>query len=393
MIQGYSEALEQQASLLFGNIAGWEQSTLQKIGNRINKTGKLSREDVKALNNMAMVKQDMSEITKELAKVTGKNIAEVEKIYGNAIARLHTQNKPLYDYRGKTFVPFEDNRELQALVRAYAKSTNGTMLNLSKTKMLGFVDHNAEFHTLEDTYANVLDRAVMTVASGAEDFHTAMRSTINELGGSGFRVHYGSGITRRLDTVVRQNLLWGAKQASIEYNEMIGEYLGCDGVEVDWHSFPRPSHEFMQGKQYCYGETRKIDGVTFIGFDTKDPSSPDGLSASEALEDYGCKHYKSPIICGISEPRYDAKELANLNKRNNQIFEIADKILTGYEASQAMRQIETEIRKQKDIRELAKSSGDSAQVAECNRKIKAYQSRYKEISDITGIAQEPNRMR
>ena len=382
MIQGYSEALEAQASLLFENLAGWEQSTLRKIGSRINKTGKLSRDDVKALNNIAMVKQDMAEITKELAKVTGKNIAEVEKIYGNAIARLHTQNKPLYDYRGKTFVPFEDNRELQALVRAYAKSTNGTMVNLSKTKMLGFVDHNAEFHTLEDTYANVLDRAVMTVASGAEDFHTAMRSTINELGGSGFRMHYGSGITRRLDTVVRQNLLWGAKQASIEYNEMIGEYLGCDGIEVDWHSFPRPSHEFMQGKQYVLGKSQTINGIFFESAN----------KALEALEDYGCKHYKTPIICGISEPRYDAQELANLNKRNNQVFEIANKILTGYEASQAMRQIETEIRKQKDIRELAKSSGDSAQVADCNRKIKAYQSRYKEISDITGIAKEPNRM-
>ena len=374
--------MEYQAAVLFNNVRGFEQNTLRRIGKRINKYGRMNSADIKTINNIAAVTEDMDAITKELATMTSKNIREISDIYGEAIAYMHEQNRPLYDYRGKKFVPFEDNRELQALVRAYAKSTNGTMVNLSKTKMLGFVDHNAKFHTLEDTYANVLDRAVMTVASGAEDFHTAMRSTINELGGSGFRVHYGSGITRRLDTVVRQNLLWGAKQASIAYGEMIAEELGCDGIEIDWHSNPRPSHDFMQGKQYVLGKSQTINGIFFESAN----------NALEALEDYGCRHYKSPIICGISEPRYDAKELANLNKRNNQVFEIADKILTGYEASQAMRQIETEIRKQKDIRELAKSSGDSAQVAECNRKIKAYQSRYKEISDITGIAQEPNRM-
>lgn len=66
--------------------------------------------------------------------------------------------------------------------------------------------------------------------------------------------------------------------------------------------------------------------------------------------------------------------------------------MTGYEASQAMRRLETEVRNQKDIRELAKSSGDNVLVKKCNDRIKAYQAKYNEISEITGIAKQPKRM-
>lgn len=72
--------LEQQANLLFDNVAGWENSTLQRIGKRIKKYGKLSLADVKSINNIAVVKQDMEAITKELAKVTGYNISQIEQI-------------------------------------------------------------------------------------------------------------------------------------------------------------------------------------------------------------------------------------------------------------------------------------------------------------------------
>ena len=47
--------LEEQANLLFNNVAGWEQSTLQLIGKRIGKYGKMSLADVKSINNIAVV--------------------------------------------------------------------------------------------------------------------------------------------------------------------------------------------------------------------------------------------------------------------------------------------------------------------------------------------------
>ena len=72
--------LEQQANLLFDNVAGWENSTLQRIGKRIGKYGKMSLADLKSINNVAIVKQDMDAITKERAKVTGYNISQIEQM-------------------------------------------------------------------------------------------------------------------------------------------------------------------------------------------------------------------------------------------------------------------------------------------------------------------------
>lgn len=374
--------LEEQANLLFNNVAGWEQSALQRIGKRIGKYGKMSLADVKSINNIATVKQDMDAITKELARVTGYNISQIEQMYGELLEEQHLANQPLYDYRGKKFVPFAENRELQAIARAYAKTTGETMINLAKTKALCILDHNGNANGLQKYYTDVLDKAVMQVTTGATDFHTAMRDSIIELGGSGVRVDYGGGVTRRLDTAVRQNLLWGAKQASVEYNEMIGEELGCDGIEVDFHSNPRPSHEFMQGKQYVLGKARTINGIYFESAD----------KALERLHDYGCLHYQTPIICGISEPRHSAEELKRLNEQNAKKYTIDGKEYSGYEVTQMQRRLESSVRNEKTTRGLAKAIGDNALVKRCNERIKAYQGKYAEISEITKIPEDKKRM-
>ena len=376
--------LEQQANLLFNNVSGWERSTLQRIGKRIGKYGKMSLADVKEINNIAVVKSDMDAITKELAKVTGYNISQIEQMYGELLEEQHLANQPLYDYRGKKFVPFAENRELQAIARAYAKTTGETMINLAKTKALCIMGENGKPIGMQKYYTDVLDKAVMQVSTGATDFHTAMRDSIIELGGSGVRVDYGGGVTRRLDTVVRQNLLWGAKQASVEYNEMIGEELGCDGVEVDAHSNPRESHRFMQGQQYSLHGKKTINGVVYEDFEAS--------GASSALQDYGCLHYRTPILLGISEPRFSKKQLAEIEEQNNKEYTIGERTGNRYFWSQRMRNLESATREQKTIRDLARSSGDKVLVKKCNEKIKAYRQKYDEICNATGLSPELKRL-
>ena len=384
--------LEQQADLLMQNVSGWETSTLERIGKRIKKYGKLSLADVKSINNIATVKQDMDAITKELARVTGYNISQIEQMYGELLEEQHLANQPLYDYRGKKFVPFKENRELQAIARAYAKTTGETMINLAKTKALCVLGANGKPIGMQKYYTDVLDKAVMQVASGATDFHTAMRDSIIELGGSGVRVDYGGGVTRRRDTVVRQNLLWGAKQASVEYNEMIGEELGCDGYEVDAHSSPRPGHMFVQGKQYCIGKSRTINGIKFIGFEEIDPTSEDNLSASQALSQYGCLHYKTPILCGISEPRFSKEQLAQIEADNKKHYTVGNLEGNKYFFSQKVRSLETAIREQKRIEATAKAGGFTNEAKEARAKIKAYRQKYDEICNATGLYPETKRM-
>ena len=376
--------LEQQANLLMNNVSGWEQNVLTRIGKRIKKYGKLSLADVKSINNISVVKQDMEAITKELAKVTGYNISQIEQMYGELLEEQHLANQPLYDYRGKKFVPFKDNRELQAIARAYAKTTGETMINLAKTKALCVLGANGKPIGMQKYYTDVLDKAVMQVTTGATDFHTAMRDSIIELGGSGVRVDYGGGVTRRLDTVVRQNLLWGAKQCSREYNTMIGEELGADGVEIDAHSNPRESHMFMQGQQYSLHGKKTINGVVYEDFEAS--------GASSALQDYGCLHYRTPILLGISEPRFSKKQLAEIEEQNNKEYTIGERTGNRYFWSQRMRNLESATREQKTIMDLARSSGDKVLVKKCNEKIKAYRQKYDEIAEATGLYPETKRM-
>ena len=376
--------LEERANLLMNNVSGWERNVLTRIGKRIKKYGKLSLADVKSINNIAVVKQDMEAITKELAKVTGYNISQIEQMYGELLEEQHLANQPLYDYRGKTFVPFAENRELQAIARAYAKTTGETMINLAKTKAMCILDHNGNVKGLQRAYTDILDKAVMQVTTGATDFHTAMRDSIVELGGSGVRVDYGGGVTRRLDTAVRQNLLWGAKQASVEYNTMIGEELGCDGVEVDAHSNPRESHRFMQGQQYSLHGKKTINGVVYEDFEAS--------GASSALQDYGCLHYRTPILLGISEPRFSKKQLAEIEEQNNKEYTIGERTGNRYFWSQRMRNLESATREQKTIRDLARSSGDKVLVKKCNERIKAYRQKYDEICNATGLSPELKRL-
>ena len=376
--------LEQQANLLFDNVAGWESSTLQRLGKRIKKYGKLSLADIKSINNVAIVKGDLDLIIKDLAKVTNYNISQLKDMYGTLLAEQHLQNKPLYDYRGVKFLPYEENKTIQSIVNAYAKTTGETMINLAKTKALCVLGANGKPIGMQKYYTDVLDKAVMQVTTGATDFHTAMRDSIIELGGSGVRVDYGGGVTRRLDTVVRQNLLWGAKQASTEYNTIIGDELGADGVEIDAHSNPRESHMFMQGQQYSLHGEKKINGIVYEDFKAS--------GAEDALQDYGCLHYRTPILLGISEPRFSEKQLAEIEEQNNKEYTIGERTGNRYFWSQRMRSLESATREQKTIRDLARSSGDKVLVKQCNEKIKAYRQKYDEISEATGLSPELKRL-
>ena len=83
---------------------------------------------------------------------------------------------------------------------------------------------------------------------------------------------------------------------------------------MDYHSNPRPSHEFMQGKQFVVGKARIINGIHFDSFD----------EAEQALNEYGCLHYKTPILCGISEPRFSKEQLAQIEADNQKQYKVGN---------------------------------------------------------------------
>ncbi len=83
------------------------------------------------------------------------------------------------------------------------------------------------------------------------------------------------------------------------------------------------THAEMGGKMYAKGDAVRIKGVFYPSIKTVEP----------LLNDYGCLHYKIPVILGVSQPAYSESELARLKEKDNRTFEFEGKKYTGYEQS------------------------------------------------------------
>ena len=382
-----TEKLEAYAGKIFDRLNLFNDFTLRTIGRRIKEIGKLSAHDQQALKNMADISGDMQAITKRLAEVTRKNIKDIERVYTQTVTDGVNTYQPLYDYRNKAFAPFAENAFAKQLVRNWAEQTAGEMINLSRTKALCFDTYNLAGDVvgsvpIEGAYQQVIDDAITAVSTGTVDFNTAMRESIKQLGGSGVRVNYGNGVTRSLSAAVRQNILYGAKQSAQAYDDYVGKQLGCDGFEVDAHVGCRPTHEFMQGQVYSYHGDKTVDGVIYA----------DGAEALERLEDYNCLHFKTDVILGVSQPRYTAEELDRIRRETTELIAYDGKEKTLYEWKQVQRRLERAVRKQSDIANMAKASGDNVLLRECNAKIEAYRAKYDALCKHVGLEPKRGRM-
>ncbi len=230
--------------------------------------------------------------------------------------------------------------------------------------------------SLSETYNITLDNAIQTVITGVTDPQTAIRQSLRALADSGIKtVDYASGYSRRLDSSVRQNILWGIKQCNQEIADMVGEEIGADGYEISYHSNPRPSHADMGGQLYAKGEGRTIKGVYYPSIDTVQP----------LLDEYGCLHFKFSVILGLSESTYSKKELARLKANDNKPVVFEGKKITKYEASQKQSTLETAMRHCDDRLTIAKAADNEILILKETERMRQLQNKYNELSKASGL--------
>ena len=381
--------LEQQESFAdeYGDrIADWELFAVALICKELGRIGKMTPEQAKKYDAEKETKKTEKIILSALTTAVLLNIKDLPKTYTRLFDEWHKGNEYMYKYRGIAFVDVADNKGLQKIINAYSKKSGAELLDFTKTKAIKVLDANGKPVAFREQILKSFKEATDLVTSGKQDFYTTMRKTVLDLGGSGARVEYPNGLTRRLDTVVRQNMLYNGKLASREYNKQIGKELGTDGIEIDLHANSRPSHRFMEGKQYAKGHTVTINGIEYEG--AIDKGVYDRLYV-----DYNCQHYETDIILGISEPRYSPEELARLKAENERQYEINGISKDGYGWSQVLRHYESETRNAKDQINALKAFGNSqADIDRLNAQIKSYRQKYNEICDVTGIKPDYRRM-
>ena len=390
--------LEQQKGFAdeYGDrIAEWELFAVALICKELGRIGKMTPEQAKKYDAEKETKKTEKIILSALTTAVLLNIKDLPKTYTSLFDEWHKGNKYMYKYRGVPFVDVADNKGLQKIInsqtRIQAKEIKelfgmNEFLQIKKSKAIKVLDRNGKPIVLRDGILKSFQEATDLVTSGKQDFYTTMRKTVLDLGGSGARVEYPNKKTRRLDTVVRQNMLYNAKMSSREYNKQIGKELGTDGIEIDLHANSRPSHRYMEGKQYAKGHTVTINGVVYEG--AIDKGVYDRLYV-----DYNCQHYETDIILGVSEPRYSPEELSRLKAESEKQYEINGISKDGYGWSQVLRRYEAETRNAKDQINALKAFGNSeTQIADLNKKIKAYRQKYNEICDVTGIKPDLKRL-
>ena len=377
--------LQNYEDYIANNITEWEAESIARVCRKIGKIGRMSKKDLDKFDADKEAKKEWEKIVAALAIATALNIRTLKKAYLSEFEAWEKQNEYLYQYRGKKPLGVK-NGALQGIIDKAVKNNAKEVLNLTNTKALSVLDRNGNPIRFQDAIYKSFSDAVKTVTDGKADFYTTMLQTVQNLGGGGCRVNYGEGITRRLDTVVRQNMAYGIKQSHKEYNALVGREIGADGIEIDYHSNSRPSHRYMQGKQYSKGDGKTVNGVFY-------PSAEKEGVYDRLYEDYNCRHYETDIILGVSEPRYSEDELKRFEEQDKRLYKISNIEKDGYGWSQSMRACETEIRRCKDEINVLKAFGNSEkQIKELRQRIKTVRAKYNEIAEVTGISQEPKRL-
>lgn len=405
------ETEERLAEHLVQRIQEANTYILEKIGETIKEISTLKPTDAYKLVQLLKYGGSYEEIAKELARVSGKNVQDIYKIFEEIAQENKAFAKQFYEYRGINYIPYNQDFILQNQVKSLANLTMGAYLNISNTTGVGFLfqDINGQmyFRNIQQSYYEIIDRGILAISQGKETFENEMRRIMKQLGNSGL-VQYESGRTRRLDSAVRMNLLDGIRQLNMEMTQRFGQEYGANMVEVSHHTNSAPDHiDTVDGKQFAridvirqqiasgIEKEIKLEDIQGTKVKVKGKWYEDFDSVNNNLErhigTFNCRHYTYNGILGISKPMYTEKQIEEDKENNLKGFEYNNKHYTLYEGEQLLRKIELEIRKKKDIHILAKSSGNEELLMETQKKINQLTYRYKEILKVSKLKSQLQR--
>lgn len=410
------EVIEKVTERLVNRMEQANEYILQEIGKSIKKIGTLTPSQAQQLVQIMRYGGDFDKIIAKIAQITKLNKKDIYKIFQEVAKMEQGYAKQFYKYRGKKFIKYDDNIQLQNMVNSIAKLTADKYVNLSKTYAFATTgkDGNIVYTELSKKYQDILDEAVLSAGQGKESFDSAMRRSLKELAQSGIRtVDYESGKSMRADSALRMNLKEGLRTLHNEMQAQFGKEFDSDGIEITVHANPAPDHASAQGRQFSTskydkdgneiekGEWEKLQ-ETGKATDYKGKEIDMHLHRKNGkiattfrpISKLNCYHFTYAIVLGISTPEYTDKELQDILKNNNKGFDFEGKhYKTMYAGTQLQRKLEVEIRKQKDQQILARASGDMDLVRESQDKIRQLTDKYNKLSKESGLPTKVERLR
>lgn len=283
---------------------------LQKVGTTINRIGKLNRSSVNLLIQLRRMGVDVQTIEQELQKVTRLTKKDIRTLYQKAAEEAHTDAR--FEYVTKGVEPSDVRWE--ALVEQLWMQSAGAMDNLARSTVIS------------ERYRAIIDEAVQAVTMGATDYNSTIRSAVKQLGRAGLQVKYHSGAVKRLDSAVRQNVLDGVRQVQQKAQELIGEEIGADGVDITAHPNSAPDHEPVQGRRFDLDNFRMMQS----GFDFEDVDGKRYEGFKRPITQWCCRHLVYYILIGVSRRMYTDEQLKKWEEENHKGCTIGGRKFTNY---------------------------------------------------------------
>lgn len=396
------EVIDKVVERLVRRIEKGNEYVLEEIGATIKEFGEITPSQAQELAQILKYGGRYDKIAKRLAEITELNVKDIYKIFEEVAKNDYRFAKQFYEYKSIKYIPFEQNEALKRQIKALAEITAKEYVNISKTRAFArVINGKIEYTSLAETYQDVIDEAILNVGQGKQNFDSAMRKTIKELGDSGIRsVDYDSGRSIRMDSAVRMNLKGGLTHMHEEMQNQLGKEFDADGVEISVHFNPAPDHQEAQGKQFSKEEYEKLQETGIAtSYDGEEIDMHLELASGKSslshrpIGEYNCYHYTFAIVLGVSKPNYSNKELKDIIEQNQKGFEFDGVHYTNYQGTQLQRRIETEIRKTKDTLAIAKASDNEEQVIKSNIKLKQLNKKYQDLSRVSGLKMKYDRLR
>lgn len=367
--QEYAEdALQELLDVMDTRMQRINEEYLRRMGTHIREIGKLWPSDVHRLQQIRRMNKNLQALEAEIGRAAGKTAREIEDVFEDIAqydARMATRILGVSDT-----IRVSDNEPLRRILRAQARETARTMLNLSNTTVV------SRF------YRKAVDESCTAVQTGVQDYNSAIRNVIRDAGQHGLRVtdegttkvDYESGYSRRLDSAARMNVLDGVRHLNQSVMEEVAEQFGANGVEIDAHMLCAEDHLPYQGGQYSNEEFEQIQD-----------------SLQRPFGEWNCRHSWHGIILGVSPPTYTPEQLEEMRQYSTEEITIDGRTKTRYEWSQEMRRCEVRVRQMKDCANLARATGDELLRQRCQGQITELNKYYRELAGKAGIGAEYRR--
>lgn len=377
MTQGEIEQLTVKTENIFSEL---EIRIMSDIVRRIKENGVSTASADWQISRLQQLGMSEKQIRTWIQKALEASDKEMDHIFSDEAYREYYGHARAYKLADLQQIPFEQNTFLQQLLEVTKQRLESEYRNIAGS--MGFAIRDPATGKIRSVplmeyYRSTLDNAVMDIQSGAFDYNTVLRRTINQMTASGIRyIEYDSGHRDRVNVAARRAVLTGFRQVQGKINEQVAAELGTDQYEVSYHVGARPTHQPWQGKVWSMQQLKEVCG----------------LGEVTGLCGINCYHTYRVFPPG-SVRTYTDKQLAEMVKEENTPKEYNGKQYTTYEALQQQRKMERGMRAQRQRIKLIQEGGaDPNDIILAKAKYQGQMQTYKDFSEKMGLPEQKARI-